>query len=156
MRQNNKPIIILTAEDDPEDRMMIKSALEEARIIEPIYFVSNGEDLLRFLKRKDQYASLSNLPLPGLIFMDLYMPKKDGREVLREIKADPDFQGIPIIVLSVSRSDEDIEEVYELGVSSFITKPTTFDKLVEMMKVIKSYWIDLVELPEKLKGKKYI
>jgi len=144
---NPKPIVILYADDDPEDRMLAKDALEESRLANHLHFVEDGEELMEYLKNEGRYADKQEYPPPGLVLLDLNMPRKDGREALREIKDDPKLRIIPIVVLTTSRADEDVLRTYDLGVSSFITKPVTFDSLVEIMKTLGKYWFEIVELP---------
>lgn len=141
------PISILVADDDPDDRMMIEEAFTENRVANKIVFVEDGEQLLAYLRREGEYAGLDDEPYPGIILLDLNMPKKDGREALRDLKADPDLCRIPIIVLTTSQAEEDIVRTYGLGVSSFITKPVSFEGLVEAVRVICQYWIQIVALP---------
>lgn len=140
-----QPIIILMADDDADDRMLTKEALEESRVLNDLHFVIDGEDLMDFLKKRGQYA---DAPRPGLILLDLNMPRKDGREALKEIKADADLRRIPVVVMTTSKAEEDIYRSYDLGASSFITKPVTFDRLVELMKTMGQYWVEFVELPD--------
>ncbi|MFQ5813550.1 MAG: response regulator [Anaerolineae bacterium] len=135
------------ADDDPDDRMLAKEALEEARMANDLHFVEDGEELMDYLYRRGKYAELISSPRPGLILLDLNMPKKDGREALKEIKADPGLRRIPIVVLTTSRAEEDIYRTYDLGVSSFITKPVSFESLVGIMKTLGKYWFEIVELP---------
>jgi CheY-like chemotaxis protein len=146
--ENKKPISILLADDDAEDRMLVKDALEENRIKNSIYFVENGVELLDYLHRKGKYVDSKLFPIPGIILLDLNMPKMDGREALREIKADARLKLIPVVVLTTSKSEEDILRTYDLGVSSFITKPVTFASLVDVMKTLSKYWFEIVELPK--------
>jgi CheY-like chemotaxis protein len=146
--KNKRSIVILIADDDPEDRMLVKEALEESRLTNKIEFVENGEELVDYLQNKGKYADKEKCPTPGLILLDLNMPKKDGREALKEIKADPHLRVIPIVVLTTSKAEEDILKTYDLGVSSFITKPVTFSALVEVMKTVSKYWFEVVELPK--------
>lgn len=141
------PITILVADDDPEDRMLAEEALQEARLANDIRFVKDGEELLDYLKHRGNFADPESSPRPGMILLDLNMPRKDGREALREIKAEPDLRTIPIIILSTSDADEDILRSYNLGASSFITKPVTFDGLVKVMLALKMYWFEIVALP---------
>lgn len=141
-----KTITILMADDDPDDRMLTKEALVENKLANDLHFVVDGEDLMDYLHQRGKYNK-ENAPLPGLILLDLNMPKKDGREALAEIKADPKLRRIPIIVLTTSKAEEDIVRSYDLGISSFITKPVTFDDLVEVAKAIGSYWFGIVVLP---------
>lgn len=142
-----KPILILMAEDDADDRLLVKEALEESRVLNELRFVEDGEELLEYLRRQGRYAGEAESPRPGLVLLDLNMPRKDGREALREIKADPDLRRIPIVVMTTSKAEEDIFRSYDSGASSYITKPVTFDRLVELMKTLGQYWIEFVELP---------
>jgi CheY-like chemotaxis protein len=147
MQHEPKPITILLADDDADDRMLARDALVESRVANDLHFVEDGEQLLDYLYRRGQYASPESSPRPGLILLDLNMPRKDGREALQEIKADPSLRHIPIVVLTTSKAEEDIYRTYDLGVNSFITKPVTFDGLVKVMKVLGRYWFEIVELP---------
>lgn len=142
-----RPISILVADDDPDDRMMIKEAFTENRIANEIEFVEDGEELMAYLRRQEPYTELKDAPYPGIVLLDLNMPKKDGREALRELKADPDLCRIPVIVLTTSQAEEDIVRTYGMGVSSFITKPVSFEGLVDAVRVICRYWIQIVALP---------
>lgn len=141
------PITILVADDDPDDRMMIEEAFEENRVVNAVEFVEDGEQLMAYLRREGDYAHLVGRPYPGIILLDLNMPRKDGREALKELKADPDLCRIPVVVLTTSQAEEDIVRTYGLGVSSFVTKPVSFEGLVEAIKVICQYWIQIVALP---------
>ena len=140
-------ITILIADDDEDDRLMAQEALEEARLANALHCVEDGEQLLDYLYRRGQYTALQKAPLPGLILLDLNMPRKDGREALQEIKADPVLRRIPVVVLTTSKAEEDILRTYDLGVSSFIVKPVSFDALVDVMKALSRYWFEIVELP---------
>ena len=142
-----KPITILVADDDPDDRMLAQEALAESRLANDLRFVEDGEELLEYLHRRGRYSDPASSPRPGLILLDLNMPRKDGREALREIKADPCFRQIPIVVLTTSKAEEDIYRTYDLGVNSFVTKPVTFEGLVSVMKTLGRYWFEIVELP---------
>jgi CheY-like chemotaxis protein len=142
-----KPIMILMAEDDADDRLLVKEALEESRVLNELRFVQDGEELLAYLRQRGPYADPATSPRPGLVLLDLNMPRKDGREALREIKADPDLRRIPIVVMTTSKAEEDIFRSYDSGASSYITKPVTFERLVELMKTLGRYWIEFVELP---------
>jgi len=145
-------IIILYAEDDPEDRMLVEDAMEESRLANELHFVEDGEELMDYLHRRGKYTELSNAPLPGLILLDLNMPKKDGREALGEIKADPNLRRIPIVVLTTSKAEEDILSSYDLGVSGFVIKPVTFESLVSILKTVTKYWFEIVEPPPQRTG----
>jgi len=147
MPDHGRPIVILLADDDEEDRMLTADALAESRVVNEFRFVQDGDELLDYLYHRGQYADPASSPAPGLILLDLNMPRKDGREALREIKADPDLRRIPIIVLTTSKAEEDIYRTYDLGANSFITKPVSFEGLVAVMRDIGRYWIEIVELP---------
>jgi two-component system, response regulator len=141
-----KTIDILMADDDPDDRLMAKEAFEENKLANNIFFVENGEELLDYLNNRGKYEGANN-SLPGLILLDLNMPKKDGREALRELKSDPRLRRIPVVVLTTSKAEEDILRSYDLGVNSFITKPVTFEELVKVIRDLGNYWLGIVELP---------
>lgn len=147
MKNIGQPIVILMADDDADDRMLTKDALEESRVLNELRFVEDGEELMDYLKRRGKYAD-ADAPRPGLILLDLNMPKKDGREALKEIKADPDLRRIPIVVMTTSKAEEDIFRSYDIGASSFITKPVTFGRLVDLMRALGDYWVEFVELPD--------
>lgn len=147
MPDNARPIVILLADDDEEDRMLAADALEESRVVNDFRFVEDGEELLDYLYHRGRYSEAHTSPTPGLILLDLNMPRKDGREALREIKADPDLRRIPVVVLTTSKAEEDIYRTYDLGANSFITKPVSFEGLVAVMSEIGRYWIEIVELP---------
>lgn len=146
--RNKIPIAILICDDDEDDRMLTRQALEDAHISNSIRFVEDGEQLLDYLYQRGKFSGeTGEAPRPGLILLDLNMPKLDGREALKTIKEDPSLRDIPVVVLSTSRLDEDIARSYQLGVNSFITKPVTFSGLVEAMNVLGRYWLEIVELP---------
>ncbi|MBW4605493.1 MAG: response regulator [Calothrix sp. FI2-JRJ7] len=138
---------ILLADDDEDDCMLAREALAESRLSSELYVVRDGEELMDYLYHRGRYVSLSSSPRPGLILLDLNMPKKDGREALKEIKNDPELRKIPVIVLTTSKAPEDIYRTYELGANSFIIKPMNFAALVEVMQTIGKYWFEIVELP---------
>ncbi len=153
MTLNAKPITILIADDDADDRMMAKEALDESRLANDLRFVEDGEELMDYLHRRNKYQRPADAPRPGLILLDLNMPKKDGREALKEIKDDAELRQIPVVVLTTSKAEEDIYRTYNLGVNSFITKPVMFESLVEVMKALSKYWFEIVELPsERISG----
>ena len=147
MTTSPRNIVILMAEDDPDDRMLAKEAFEEARIRNDLRFVTDGEELIAYLRREGKFADPASSPRPGLILLDLNMPRKDGREALQEIKGDPKLRRIPIVVLTTSRSEIDLLKSYDLGANSYIVKPVTFDRLVEIIGDLGRYWIEIVELP---------
>lgn len=147
MNKDAKSITILMADDDEDDRLMAEEALKEAKLLNPVKFVKDGEELLDYLYQRGEYSNGSSAPRPGLILLDLNMPRKDGREALREIKADPELKQIPIVVLTTSVAEEDIYRTYDLGVNSYITKPVAFEGLVDVMKHLANYWFNIVKLP---------
>ncbi len=148
IRTTYKTIPILIADDDPEDRMLTIEALEESGMKHPCSFVEDGEELLRYLKHQGPYQDHKAYPRPGIILLDLNMPKMDGREALAEIKSDPLLRSIPVIILTTSQQEEDIRHSYALGVNSYISKPSEFQKLVHIMDSIYQYWFQVVQLPE--------
>lgn len=147
MDKDVNSITILMADDDEDDRLMTKEAFQEARLANELRFVVDGEELMDYLYHRGEYADPAISPRPGLILLDLNMPKKDGREALKEIKADPSLRQIPIVVLTTSKADEDIYRSYNLGVNSFITKPVSFEGLVYVIGALAQYWFQIVRLP---------
>jgi len=143
-----KPITILIADDDEEDRLLIQDAFEENLLRNPLQFVEDGEELMDYLYQRGKYSDVNKFPKPGIVLLDLNMPKKDGREALKEIKSDLELRKIPIVVLTTSKAEEDILRSYNLGVNSFITKPVSFEGLVDVIKTLGKYWFEIVELPE--------
>jgi CheY-like chemotaxis protein len=142
------PFTILLADDDEEDRELARDALQDSRLANEMKFVVDGQDLLDYLRHEGRWADPSmDAPRPGIILLDLNMPKKDGREALAEIKADESLRRIPVVVLTTSKDEADVLSTYDLGVSSFITKPVTFGGLVEVMRTWTQYWFEIVELP---------
>ena len=147
MAKSSKPITILMADDDADDRLMTKEAFEESRLANDLRFVEDGVELMDYLQRRGKYSDPATSPHPGLILLDLNMPKKDGREALKEIKADPNLKCIRIVILTTSKAEEDIYRTYNLGAASYITKPVTFAGMAEVIKTIGKYWLEIVELP---------
>lgn len=145
--QDRHSISILIADDDADDRMLIEDAFRESRLSNPLAFVENGEELLHYLRGQGKFADRGPIKMPRLILLDLNMPKMDGRTALGHLKADPDLRRIPVVVLTTSKAEEDILRTYDLGVSSFIAKPVTFQGLVDVVRALNSYWIEIVELP---------
>ncbi len=144
------PIVILLAEDDEEDAQMTLEALKKNRLGNDVRVARDGEQVMDYLRREGRFGNGADAPTPGLILLDLNMPRKDGREVLAEIKSDARLRKIPVIVLTTSKADEDIVRSYDLGVNSFITKPVTFAGLADAMRVVSEYWFEIVELPTRL------
>ncbi len=143
-----EPITILLADDDEDDRMMTRDALRDARLHNPLKTVNDGVQLMAYLRHEGDFADPGQSPRPGLILLDLNMPRMDGREALAAIKQDPELRSIPVVVLTTSKAEEDVIRTYDLGVNSFITKPVTFLGLVEVMKVFSRYWLEIVDLPD--------
>ncbi|HYO68638.1 MAG TPA: response regulator [Archangium sp.] len=144
---HRKLVTILMADDDMDDREFARTAMQESRLMNELRFVEDGEELLDYLYRRGAYSDPNSAPRPGLILLDLNMPRKDGREALREIKSDPSLRQIPVVVLTTSKAEEDILRSYDLGANCFISKPVTFDGLVEVVKVLDKHWFQIVELP---------
>ena len=147
MNPTPKTNVILMADDDDDDRLLTRDAVAEAGLDGDVHFVQNGEELLDYLCHRGRYHAPLSAPRPGLILLDLNMPLKDGREALREIRADPDLRRIPVVVFTTSKADTDIGAIYELGANSFISKPFQFEALVSVMKMLSQYWFKTVELP---------
>lgn len=144
----HKPVAILIADDDPDDRKLAEEAFAESRLANPLRFVEDGVEVFDYLNRRGKFADPASSPWPSLLLLDLNMPRMDGREVLRELKADPRYAGIRVIVMTTSNSEADINSSYLLNAASYITKPVTFDALVEVVKMFGRYWLEIVELPE--------
>ena len=149
MDKNRNSVIILMADDDEDDRLLAADALAESRLINELYFVEDGQELIDYLYHNGKYQDEAAAPRPGLILLDLNMPRLDGREVLRIIKQDTSLRRIPIVVLTTSKGEEDIYRSYDLGANSYITKPVTFEGLVTVLNTLGKYWFDIVELPTK-------
>lgn len=142
------PITILCAEDDPDDRLLMQDAFEEAPLGSRLIFVEDGEDLMAYLHRRGVWADPASSPRPSLILLDLNMPRKDGREALREIKQSSAFRTIPVVILTTSSADTDIFGSYDIGANSYVIKPVTFDGLVEVIRGFRRYWLETVQLPQ--------
>jgi CheY-like chemotaxis protein len=146
---DHSPVTILLADDDEDDRLLTADALKRSRLINDMHFVVDGEDLMHYLRGRGRYGpGGAPAPRPGLILLDLNMPKMDGREALAEIKGDAVLRRIPVVVLTTSKAEEDIVRAYDLGVNSFVSKPVTFEELATVMRNLARYWFELVELPE--------
>jgi CheY-like chemotaxis protein len=143
----DRPFTILLVDDDPEDRELAREALQGSRLANEMRFAVDGQDLLDYLRHEGRWSE-EDSPRPGIILLDLNMPRKDGREALQEIKADESLRRIPIAVLTTSKDEADVLATYDLGVSSFITKPVTFGGLVDVMKTWTQYWFEIVEVAE--------
>ncbi|WP_309637871.1 response regulator [Methylibium sp.] len=148
MKQHGEPITILMADDDADDRAMTKEAFDESKLANDLRFVCDGVELMDYLKRRGAYADPATSPRPGLILLDLNMPKKDGREALREIKDDPQLKSIRVVVMTTSKAEEDIARIYDLSAASYISKPVTFPALLDVVRALGKYWLEIVELPD--------
>ncbi len=146
MKRQATAIMILMADDDADDRLMTQEALEESRLINGLHFVEDGEDLMDYLHRRGRYADLGNTPLPGLILLDLNMPRMNGIEFLRELRSDEKLRHTPVVVLTTSDDERDKINAYNLNVAGYLLKPVTFVNFVEVMATLNKYWT-LVELP---------
>ena len=146
MTEGRKSLTVLVADDDEDDRRFIAKSWGKSRVANDLRFVNDGEELTEYLTHSGRYSDPASAPRPAVILLDLDMPKKDGRESLREIKADPELRQIPIIVLTSSQVEEDIYRSYDLGANSYITKPVTFEALVDVLQVLGKYWIEIVDL----------
>lgn len=142
-----RAITILMADDDADDRDLTRDAMKESRVSSELRCVEDGEELLDYLNRRGRYTEPHTAPVPGLILLDLNMPRKDGREALQEIKSNPSLRSIPVIVLTTSKTEEDILRTYDMGANCFVTKPVTFQGLVEVIKVLDKHWLQTVQLP---------
>ena len=147
MSEEKRRFNILIADDDSDDRQMIKEAFEENNFSSDFFFVEDGEDLVDYLNCKGKYSNDKTERCPDLILLDLNMPKKDGREALREIKSDPGLKSIPIIVMTTSKLKDDVVRSYNMGVNCFISKPTTYSELIEVTRSIIKYWFEVAQLP---------
>jgi CheY-like chemotaxis protein len=146
MTEALSPIDILLVEDDPGDVLMTREAFEHHKIRNALHVASDGVEALRFLRREGPFA---DAPRPGLVLLDLNLPRKDGREVLGEIKQDPALRTIPVVVLTTSESEEDILRSYDLHANAYVTKPVDFEKFVEVVRQIDDFWVTVVQLPHR-------
>ena len=142
-----KPITILVADDDPDDRQLTKEAFAEAKLANDLRFVEDGVELLDYLNRRGKFTDPESSPKPGIILLDLNMPRKDGREALTEIKQDQRFKTLRVIIMTTSNAEADIERSYSQSAASYITKPVTFEALVDVIRTFGKYWLEIVELP---------
>lgn len=142
-----KSVTLVIADDDEDDRLLIVEAFRDLRLTNPIVEVGDGEELLDYLRHRGKFAGNNGSPLPGLILLDLNMPRMDGREALKEIKSDPDLRRIPVIVLTTSKAEEDVIRSYDIGANSFIVKPVTAEGFIEVIRSLQRYWLEIVEIP---------
>lgn len=143
---SKKPVAIVMADDDDDDFLLTQKALKASKLLNPLVRVTDGEELLEYLLKEGNYSTQETVR-PGIILLDLNMPRKDGREALKEIKEHEELRDIPVVVFTTSKAEEDIYRSYQLGVNSFITKPVTFNKLLDVMTSLGQYWFEIVELP---------
>ncbi len=145
--QTGRPATLLLIEDDPADQRALRFALDRSKFCNRLLVVEDGQEALDYLHRRGAYADADRSPRPDLILLDLNLPKVDGKDVLRDIKATPDLRGIPVVVLTVSDEEEDVTQSYGLGVNSFVRKPVDRDALVETVLALGKYWLEVVVLP---------
>jgi len=138
---------ILMVDDDVDDCMLVRDALCEIGSAHDLRFANDGEELFEYLERRGKFAGPDRAPRPDLILLDLQMPRKNGRESLKQLKSEPAWRRIPVVVLTTSTAADDVNYAYETGVNSYVTKPTTFRTLVEAVRLITTYWLELVEPP---------
>lgn len=146
MSQQNRAVVLM-ADDDADDRALTKEAFEENNVSADLRFVTDGEELMDYLHGRGEYAEPGSAPMPELILLDLNMPRKDGREALREMKSDPRLKNIRVVVLTTSQEQIDVSAAYDLSATSYIHKPNTFDALVDVVRAIGEYWLGTVMLP---------
>jgi CheY-like chemotaxis protein len=151
MNTEELTVSILVVEDDPDDQILIEEALKQNQLSGGLRFVGDGEECMDYLYNRGKYADKRNSPRPDLILLDLNLPRKDGREVLVEIKANPVLKGIPVIILSTSTDSEDILRSYGSGAASYIKKPDSFDSLLKAFSAVRDYWFGSVTLPSREK-----
>ena len=144
----SKKAVILVAEDDADDRLLMEKAFKKVMMKSDFFYVEDGFELMQYLKRGHPYQDDLKYPSPNIIILDLNMPKKDGREALREIKGNDDLCKIPVVVFTTSQSNDDILYSYKMGGNSFITKPTSLEQLSKIGTELEDYWFNTVELPD--------
>jgi CheY-like chemotaxis protein len=142
--ENGTPVEVLLVEDNPGDVRLTREALKEGKVRNNLSVVGDGVEALAFLHREGNYSSA---PRPDIILLDLNLPRKDGRQVLAEVKADPELRRIPVVVLTTSKAEEDILKTYELHANCFITKPVDFEHFIKVVQSIESFWLTIVQLP---------
>jgi CheY-like chemotaxis protein len=140
-----RPIVILLVEDDPGDTLITREALEYSKVTNKLHCVANGEDAISFVRRRDKYV---DAPRPDLIFLDLNLPRRDGREVLAEIKNDADLRRIPVVVLTTSQAEEDVLRSYDLHANAYVTKPVDFERFVDVVRKVDEFFFTIVRLPQ--------
>ena len=153
MRETKSITTLLLADDDPDDRLLVKDALEEGSVVADLRLVEDGQELMEYLHRRGRYSDPDSSPHPDLILLDLKMPKKSGHQALQEIKANPELRCIPVVILTTSKAEEDVVRSYDLGANSFMVKPPAFGALIEAMKTLERYWFELITLPPERVGR---
>jgi CheY-like chemotaxis protein len=148
MKVEKKPLVILMAEDDEDYYMLTREALAEAHLLNDLKWVADGAACMDYLYRRNEYANPDSSPRPGIILLDLNMPRKNGHEALQEIKSDPDLRQIPCVIMTVSTAEEDILRSYNLGANSYIRKPLGFNQLLDVIRTFNHYWFQIVQLPQ--------
>jgi len=148
MSQDGKTVDILLVEDNPGDAELAREALAEAKVKNNIYWVEDGEEAIAFLSQQGKYV---DAPRPDVILLDLNLPKKDGREVLAEVKSNDDWKRIPVVILTASEAESDILKTYNLHANCYITKPLDLDQFLKVVKAIESFWFKIVKLPNGLR-----
>jgi len=144
-RERVRPVEILLVEDDPGDTLITREALDQSKLANNLHCVVNGEEALAFVRRQGQYA---HAPRPDLVLLDLNLPRRDGREVLAEIKGDPALRRIPVVVLTTSQAEEDVLRSYDLHANAYVTKPVDFDRFVSVVHQIDEFYFAVVRLPQ--------
>ena len=139
-----QPISVLLVEDDPGDVVLVTEAFEHNKVANDLHTVQDGVEAVSFLRKEGEYTSA---PTPDLILLDLNLPRKDGREVLEEIKADPELRRIPVVVLTTSKAEEDVLRSYDLHANAYVTKPVDFDRFIEVVRQIDEFFVSVVKLP---------
>jgi len=147
--ENLTPLEILLIEDDPGDVELTKEAMEDSKLFTHLHVVEDGEEAMAFLKREGQYA---DAPKPDLILLDLNLPRKDGRQVLKEVKEDSDLKVIPVVILTTSSAEEDILRSYRLGANCYVTKPVGLEQFIKVVEAIDNFWFTVVKLPTRAKN----
>jgi two-component system response regulator len=149
-KPNTEPIQILLVEDNLADARLAVEALKESKVVNTLYHVEDGVQAMRFLRRQGEYVGM---PLPDLILLDLNLPRRDGREVLEEIKGDPELRIIPVVVLTTSAAERDLVKTYHLHANAYIVKPIDLDRFIEIVHAIEGFWFSVVKLPQLNKRK---
>ncbi len=149
MSVSKRSLVILMADDDEDDRLLVKDALDESRVLNEVQFVCDGIELIAYLNREGKFADKEKYPFPNLILLDLNMPRMDGRTALSKIKENPETRRIPVVILTTSKAEEDMLRGYDLGAASYITKPVRFDDLINLMRALGNYWLEFVVLPDR-------